>query len=120
MKYQSPATRLKIGDHVAITATFGLSTTSGEGRVTFNDPKSPYITVDGYQYRKYEVRPIYRLESLHPEFGWGLEAAQVATLEEAKAQFEATRENYRIGELRIKCPNGAIVPDRRYVGTWRR
>jgi hypothetical protein len=47
---------LQPGDTVIVQPTHGIVTAPARrGKVTHNDPKSPYIVIDGYQYRKYEV-----------------------------------------------------------------
>jgi hypothetical protein len=53
------AKKLKVGDTVKVSANYGLVRVPDFiGTVTYVDPKSPYVTVDGYQYRRYEVEKL--------------------------------------------------------------
>lgn len=49
------ANLLKVGQKVKVDETQGLGRSQWEGEVTRNDPKSPYIYVEGRGVRKYEV-----------------------------------------------------------------
>jgi hypothetical protein len=46
---------LQVGTKVKVDETRGLGRVEWEGEVTRNDPKSPYIYVNGMGVRKYEV-----------------------------------------------------------------
>jgi hypothetical protein len=53
---KSTTKRFDVGQKVTVSASHGIGEARVfEGVVTYNDPKSPYIKVNGYEYRKYEV-----------------------------------------------------------------